>query len=493
MRYKDFERNEYGIVITPFEYDKIKKISLSIINELSHSWPVIFIGVGRTPTPLMAFIECYLGSSHVLFLPLSGFRHNYPGEDIPLLREPLSSENISALFRHFRRFIPTEILIEKNTLVILDFVDSGASLAAASYHIKKYLHHEGIACHISVAAIYSSTLPACFVETMNRLAIDYHSFSIPKDDSVLSNEIFRLGRGDYYNAISPFNREFKISVGHRTEELIKYNKPYYDYMNQLAEFMIKDVNIEFPIIGGVYTLFNGEGCVEKHCSTYVDAITMMRQFNSFPFHVNSKVDSNVVSYKFITGDTFEQAILARRDNVSTLINNFAHILGCVHWDEPILISNYEQLCEERLIYKSRHVVGTTHGYFSRIHGDLHLGNIVVTKDDDIFFIDRLRQCGDVMFDFPFILSLLCFYQFKKDDYFYTLVINFFSIYERYVDDKDNFYRAFLVNFINYSRFVSVHQKHFLPKFPESKYAAKLSQLAVHYKDFKAFIEALCIV
>ena len=69
----------YGLELSNFEYQEIKKISKQIMEDCPPKSCVV-IGVGRSPSPILAFLEQYEeGYAHPL--PLSNFRHN-PHEDV---------------------------------------------------------------------------------------------------------------------------------------------------------------------------------------------------------------------------------------------------------------------------------------------------------------------------------------------------------------------------------------------------------------------------
>lgn len=477
-----------GLTVSPFEYQQLKRLGLSLIERTSDKCPVIFIGVGRTPTPLMAFIECYLGSDQVIILPLSGFRHNYPGENISLLREPLSRDQMIALSDHLQRFISDVRLKKKSHWVVVDFVDSGASLAAATEYLRHYLRKNGIPDgHICAAALSATDLPACFTTAMKQLSLEYMDFPIHESKVERTDKVFRLGRGDYYDLIAPVKRAFKISEGHLTQMLVENKTDYYDYMRQIAEYMIEDVDIENPISGSVQTRLYDSCRVEKKCQFSSDARALHRQYNSFPAHVRSQLQGCSINYLFTTGETLEVIVRERHGRVSELVNNLADFLAKLHWAEPIIIKEYEKICAVRKLDRFQEINENTYGYFTRIHGDLHLRNILMAPNYELVFIDRMRQCGDMMYDFPFILSLLCFERIYNDGYFHSLVVGFFQVYEQYVDDIDNFHRAFLVNFINYAQIAHATYMKSSPPFEEWVKAAGLSMSASCYNDFKTFL------
>lgn len=477
---------ENGLTVTQFEYQQLKRLALAIMDKVSTSWPVVFIGVGRSPTPLMAFLECYLGRAFVINLPLSGFRHNYPMENISLLREPLGDEQEKTLLLHFQRFIPIE-KVRNSHVVAIDFIDSGASLVAATHYIRHYLRRYGDTENISAVSLRAAVLPECFRSAMQMLELDYADFPIHVDTEAYSEQHFKLGRGNYYDAISPVKGAFKISEGHVTEMLIENNAAYQDYMRQLAEHMFRDSDIEDPIRGPVQTVIDGMRSVKKNCHSLVDARVLHRLYSNFPLHVGCQLKGNVINYSYVAGETLESVVLGKDEHAALLLIQLAKALGQLHWNNVLIIKNYDKICSERRKKNIHCANDTIYGYFSQIHGDAHLRNILVTPEYKLVFIDRMRQCGDVLYDFPFILSLLCLECTWRDGYFYSLVSVFFQCYEDYVDNKVNFYRAFMVNFISYAKIAHENYNDTMPPFNEWKAAQGLVEAAKDYGDFKTFL------
>ncbi|EQA4236017.1 hypothetical protein ACX2XH_002147 [Serratia marcescens] len=477
---------ENGLAVTQFEYQQLKRLALAIMDKVSTSWPVVFIGVGRSPTPLMAFLECYLGKAYVINLPLSGFRHNYLKENVSLLREPLNDDQNKALLLHFQRFIPIE-KVRNSHVVVIDFIDSGASLVAATHYIRHYLRRYDDTDNISAVSLRAVALPECFRSAMQTVELDYADFPIHAETEACSEQHFKLGRGNYYDAISPVKGAFKISEGHLTEMLVENNTAYRDYMRQLAEHMFRDGDIEDPIRGPVQTVMDGMRSVNKNCHSRGDARALHRQYNTFPSHVSCQLKESIVNYSYVTGETLESVVLRKDERAPLLLTQLARTLGQLHWNHELIIKNYERICSERVKENTFHINDITYGYFSQIHGDAHLRNMLVTPEYKLVFIDRMRQCGDILYDFPFILSLLCLELRRRDGYFYSLVSVFFQCYENYVDDKVNFYRAFMVNFINYAKIARETYNNAVPPFKEWKSAQELVEATKDYGDFKTFL------
>jgi hypothetical protein len=104
----------------------------------------LFVGVGRSPAPIMAAMESLEGFDQ-LNLPLSGFRYSKDGYG------DLDAAKQYFLFRHFEKFISIDS--DHKNIVLIDFVHSGTSLLAAGKYFQKYLEHKKIAAKASMYGI----------------------------------------------------------------------------------------------------------------------------------------------------------------------------------------------------------------------------------------------------------------------------------------------------------------------------------------------------
>ena len=111
------------------EYQQIRALSISLLRRFPPD-NFYYLGLGRSPTPVIAFLEAsYIPSATI---PLSAFR--YGTENQPELAE----DKISDLDNHFERFLPKPEVLGTKELLIIDYTDSGQSLVAGLNYIKKY-------------------------------------------------------------------------------------------------------------------------------------------------------------------------------------------------------------------------------------------------------------------------------------------------------------------------------------------------------------------
>lgn len=146
-------------ILTDEEYDLVK----SLFHRLTKRYPpdeYYYIGVGRSPFPLIAFMQAY--GVEAGNLPLSGFRPALPGEGLKreheweseeslqtgrkskvMLDAPLSSEVMTTLKAHFDKFIPSARELGEKSLLLIDFSTPGArTILATQAHVDKYLREK---------------------------------------------------------------------------------------------------------------------------------------------------------------------------------------------------------------------------------------------------------------------------------------------------------------------------------------------------------------
>lgn len=126
------------------EYERIRDISLFVANKPN----VFVIGVGRSPTPFIAFLQEYRPNSAVN-LPLSQFRYPTGTE--------LSHEDERKLYQHLDRFIPSEQELEGKEIVLLDYAVSGESLLSFTRYFQKYLSNRNRHNTITPVALVKDT------------------------------------------------------------------------------------------------------------------------------------------------------------------------------------------------------------------------------------------------------------------------------------------------------------------------------------------------
>jgi hypothetical protein len=97
----------------------------------------IFIGIGRSPTPIIAFMQAASQDVVSINLPLKNIRGFKLGGVNRLERPQMfNAAAIERLDQHFDHFLPQDLQNKK--IIVIDYADTGASLDIASQEIRRY-------------------------------------------------------------------------------------------------------------------------------------------------------------------------------------------------------------------------------------------------------------------------------------------------------------------------------------------------------------------
>lgn len=121
------------------EYRSIRSIAEGILRTYPPS-EYIYVGLGASPTGVMAYLEITQGSRQALQVPLSGtlrlhriYHHN----------EPRTEQIDAILQRHFDLFLP-ESRVGSKRILLIDAALSGFMLTFAGERIQQSLHRRGL-------------------------------------------------------------------------------------------------------------------------------------------------------------------------------------------------------------------------------------------------------------------------------------------------------------------------------------------------------------
>ena len=201
-------------------------------------------------------------------------------------------------------------------------------------------------------------------------------------------------------------------------------------------------------------------------------------YNSFSHHVQARTQGNQLIYKYVKGETLG-TILNETQRVREVMKNLGVILRSIHFEDYQITPSYDAVCKSRNLFPDFSKFITSNQYMSRIHGDLNTQNIIISKDNQITFIDRMSDRGDIMFDFTFIMSILCRYLITKEIDYKLMITDFFSEYSKGIRDKKDFFTSFRNNFMGYGYFVyndDLHRKDFTEWSEGEKIAQGLSEV-----------------
>lgn len=227
--------------------------------------------------------------------------------------------------------------------------------------------------------------------------------------------------------------------------------------------------------------------VIKKNASCLSSIKISFLYNSFSYHIKSIPFLNNIFYIYKKGDTLSDKL---RNNTSyeqlrMIIIDLARKISINHRKHTIISNNYDRICKERRINTNVRFVSRSY-YYSKIHGDINTENIIVRSNNTILFIDRMCYKGDLLFDFTFILSILCYY-YQTDNFNYLVLIrDFFDIYERIFIDKNEFYCSFRDNFLNYC-FYAYNDSGNLHRFPEWQYCLHIVKELSSFTNFNDFL------
>jgi hypothetical protein len=209
-------------------------------------------------------------------------------------------------------------------------------------------------------------------------------------------------------------------------------------------------------------------------------------YNTFPCHVKATVKKNKLIYDYIPGEERYTLVQNKSALNSLLFKNLGRILWKFHFTNCEISSHYEMICANRGYIQDIETFHPSKYYFWTIHWDLHLRNVIISINK-IYVLDRLSSTGDILFDFPFIMQLLCFWIMKQDREYITYITDFFSTYIEFISwSKDDFFIAFKNNFINYWLVCKEISKR-RNDFPEREYGDVISNRLLHKRDFLQFI------
>ncbi|OFZ84421.1 MAG: hypothetical protein A2603_03210 [Bdellovibrionales bacterium RIFOXYD1_FULL_55_31] len=126
--------------LNPFlakSYDETRDVALHILERFppDQYW---YVGLGRSPTPITAFLEL-LGVDGITTLPLSGMKSFDGYKDLP------KAELRSRLYSHFDSWLPSAMDLDNRKLLLIDYASTGEGLVTAMREARSFaeLHRPG--------------------------------------------------------------------------------------------------------------------------------------------------------------------------------------------------------------------------------------------------------------------------------------------------------------------------------------------------------------
>lgn len=208
-------------LVDKFDYQEIRKTALKILAKCPPENCTI-IGLGRSPTPFMIFLQ-EMGSD-AFTLPLSGFKlhpnsFDYHDKLIPKLHE------------HFDRYVDLQTVSNKKVMLI-DFSLTGNSLMAAQYQLQEYFNSMSQSNLVNALAI--SNYPGHIESTAQSLKMPIPTV-LMLDFSDLNKNLVDSRFDDY--------AEFKEAPVEKWGRVGK-NPKYQQLVKHIAKLMDKDEQIK---------------------------------------------------------------------------------------------------------------------------------------------------------------------------------------------------------------------------------------------------------
>lgn len=127
----------WGVEVNSYLFEGIVAISNSI-EKLCPSDECVVIGLGRSPTPLIAYLQLKRLEKkekleYAWNLPLSSFRHGSGG------RPKLEGAYLEKLTQHFNIYFPNADELAGRRILLVDYGATGESLVGAALHLQDYL------------------------------------------------------------------------------------------------------------------------------------------------------------------------------------------------------------------------------------------------------------------------------------------------------------------------------------------------------------------
>lgn len=247
--------------------DELKQVGMLARNIMKKYPPdqYHYLGLGKSPTPVMAFLQAYGERVNPLVsatnMPLSKFGHRMSGmssaERRVISGNELNEEQRNRLWEHFDNFVPGPDELEGKSILLIDLVQSGKSLVATQRHLEQYLkeryHGSGVtgmyfgllsafSCFPSVPQV--EALPLAIEEqqvggqkeVMDSLGLTAKAMMIPGKLSEENSLAARMG-GEKYKPRAEFPDDFKISADSQPKTKDIRKDPRGEFAKMKSEFL----------------------------------------------------------------------------------------------------------------------------------------------------------------------------------------------------------------------------------------------------------------
>ncbi len=173
------------------EYRAIKRIGDRILSQYPPS-EYLYVGLGASPTGLIAYLELVQGSRAVAQVPLSRGMALQRAYSLDSRRAHIIDQ---VLDEHFRRFLPDSLLGGKK-LLLIDFSIMGITLPFAGERLQEAMQRRGNSVEIQMLSLYRNPE---VVEKLNHRGIDSYRLS------AYAHDLFMSQRFDRYRLYEKFD------------------------------------------------------------------------------------------------------------------------------------------------------------------------------------------------------------------------------------------------------------------------------------------------
>jgi hypothetical protein len=185
--------------ITYTEFKETQRIAREIRN-LYPDRAHIYIGLGRSPTPFMAYLKV-LGLRNVFNVPLSSMRSHPNRENMPhasgrRYEKALGPALQERLWEHFERFLPPGEMLEGRKIVLIDYAQSGASLVSAQQYISEFYARQGFDVEVIALPIVDQAFSNMLVGALTSVP------QISVESQALKNNL----QNEFYDRLSEFGK-----------------------------------------------------------------------------------------------------------------------------------------------------------------------------------------------------------------------------------------------------------------------------------------------
>lgn len=127
-------------LISQYEYESLREIVIRLLRQCPPQ-NCVYVGLGASPTPLLAIIEGLYGEQATVHLPASRLHGEYNASRF--MRTDYGEPRFERVFaRHFAHFLPNEKIAGKKILLV-DYANSGQSLTLVTKLLRRWLRKTG--------------------------------------------------------------------------------------------------------------------------------------------------------------------------------------------------------------------------------------------------------------------------------------------------------------------------------------------------------------